>query len=209
MSKVKFNGFSQEDINKVNKKSGGDVRVFASRGLRRVGAETESKPTATKPRSNLKASSAVSVPVNKQKNEVKPIEEKTANDTTLDELIDMDESMSTSLEEAMFYKPRSKRKPEKRDDSDDDEKVEEVSIVRGVSLKDFQSHQKLMQEQNKQKKDLLYKAIEQHTQKTAAEWKKMEEIKFELSKLDSELASDVAILRKQIDLACINYSNIE
>lgn len=37
----------------------------------------------------------------------------------------------------------------------------------------------------------------------------MEEIRFELSKLDSELASDVAILRKQIDIACINYTNIE
>lgn len=145
-----------------------DVRVFTagSRGLRRVGAETETKPAPPpKARSNLnsKASSAVSVPVNKQKHEVV----KTPNDTTLEEVVNLEESMSTSLEDATYYKPRSKRKSEEKVstsedvvDSEDDT-VEDVPVVRGVSLKDFQSHQKMMEEQNKQKKDLLYKAIEQ------------------------------------------------
>lgn len=143
-----------------------DVRVFAagSRGLRRVGAENETKPPP-KARSNLKTSSAVSVPVTKQQKN-----EKTINDTTLEEIVNLDESMSTSLEEAIYYKPRSKaRKSEEKVSTSEDvaaveeeeEKVEEVPVVRGISLKDFQSHQKLMEEQNKQKKDLLYKAIEQ------------------------------------------------
>lgn len=193
-STVKFNGFSQDDINKVNKKSGGkyceivleslklkiiqtkipDVKVFAASrvGLRRVGAETtEMKPPPARSKTtNLKASSAVSVPVSKQKNDVniKTTTATNANDTTLEEVVDLDESMSTSLEDAIYYKPRSKsRKSEEKvstteDIDDDDEKVEEVPlpVVRGISMKDFQSHQKLMEEQNKQKKDLLYKAIE-------------------------------------------------
>jgi len=56
---------------------------------------------------------------------------------------------------------------------------------------------------------MLYQAIEQHTQKTAAESRKIEEIRHELSKLESDLAVDVALLRKQIDNACIHFSNVE
>lgn len=47
------------------------------------------------------------------------------------------------------------------------------------------------------------------TQKTAAEANKLQEIKSELGKLDSELATDVAILRKQIDAASLHFSNVE
>lgn len=35
-----------------------------------------------------------------------------------------------------------------------------VYFLPGISLKDFQAQQKLIQEQNKQKKELLHKAIE-------------------------------------------------
>lgn len=80
---------------------------------------------------------------------------------------------------------------------------------KGMSLKDFEQQRKLMQEQNRQKRDMLQKVIEQHTQKTAAEANKLQEIKSELGKLDSELASDVAILRKQIDAASLHFSNVE
>uniref|UniRef100_A0A1I8Q1E4 RAB6-interacting golgin n=1 Tax=Stomoxys calcitrans TaxID=35570 RepID=A0A1I8Q1E4_STOCA len=83
------------------------------------------------------------------------------------------------------------------------------SPFRGISLKDFETHRKMIEEQNRQKKDLLYKVIEQHSQKTAAETRKIEEIKAELSKLDNDLAVDVAVLRKQIESACIHFANIE
>lgn len=43
------------------------------------------------------------------------------------------------------------------------------------------------------------------SEKTAAEVKKIQDIKKELTKLDSELASDVALLRKQIEMASVNY----
>lgn len=80
---------------------------------------------------------------------------------------------------------------------------------KGMSLKDFEQQRKLMQEQNRQKRDMLQKVIEQHTQKTAAEANKLQEIKSELGKLDTELATDVAILRKQIDAASLHFSNVE
>lgn len=86
---------------------------------------------------------------------------------------------------------------------------EAVLPFKGVSLKDFEQQRKLMQEQNKQKREMLQKAIDQHAQKTAAEVSKLQEIKVELGKLDSELATDVAILRKQIDAASLHFANVE
>uniref|UniRef100_A0AAG5D8N9 RAB6-interacting golgin n=1 Tax=Anopheles atroparvus TaxID=41427 RepID=A0AAG5D8N9_ANOAO len=80
---------------------------------------------------------------------------------------------------------------------------------KGMSLKDFEQQRRLMEEQNRQKREILHKAIEQHAQKTAAEASKIQDIKSELTKLDSELASDVAILRKQIDAASMHFSNVE
>ena len=47
------------------------------------------------------------------------------------------------------------------------------------------------------------------SKKTAAETRKIEEIKAELAKLDNDLAVDVALLRKQIDNACIHFANVE
>ncbi|XP_030385301.1 RAB6-interacting golgin [Scaptodrosophila lebanonensis] len=83
------------------------------------------------------------------------------------------------------------------------------SPFKGISLKDFEQHRKMIQEQNKQKKQMLYEAIEQHTQKTAAESRKIEEIRHELSKLESDLAVDVALLRKQIDNASLHFATVE
>ncbi|XP_058122063.1 RAB6-interacting golgin [Anopheles ziemanni] len=87
--------------------------------------------------------------------------------------------------------------------------AEAVTPFKGMSLKDFEHQRRLMEEQNRQKREILHKAIEQHAQKTAAEASKIQEIKSELTKLDSELASDVAILRKQIDAASLHFSNVE
>ncbi|XP_055532780.1 RAB6-interacting golgin [Wyeomyia smithii] len=84
-----------------------------------------------------------------------------------------------------------------------------ITPFKGMSLKDFEHQRRLIQEQNQQKRQMLQKAIDQYTQKTAAEASKLEEIKAELGKLDSELASDVAILRKQIDAASLHFANVE
>ncbi|EDV51971.1 RAB6-interacting golgin [Drosophila erecta] len=94
-------------------------------------------------------------------------------------------------------------------DSCSRERLNTDSPFKGISLKDFEQHRRMIEEQNKQKKQMLYQAIEQHTQKTAAESRKIEEIRHELSKLESDLAVDVALLRKQIDNACIHFANVE
>lgn len=43
------------------------------------------------------------------------------------------------------------------------------------------------------------------SERTAAEVKKLQEIKWELNKLESELAADVSVLRKQIEDASVKY----
>jgi RAB6-interacting golgin len=114
-----------------------------------------------------------------------------------------------NIHKAIAFKPPQKIIEEKLDENIEEGKLELNPISKGVSLQDFELQRKLMEEQNKQKRDLLQRAISKHAEKTAAESKKLQEVKSELEKLDSELASDVAILRKQIDLASYQYSNIQ
>lgn len=213
-----FDGFSREDINKLTGKPNKILKpMLGGRGIRRL-QETKSI-TST---SNM-------VQKNNTKNENLKTNEPSNKQIS-------DESL-TSLQEAVHFQPlatiKNKNKNiqfvEKSIITDDsilhidndgnnssilpDQKnqtnQQQLSPFKGISLKDFESNRQLKEEQNKQKKELLYKAIEMHTEKTAAEVKKIEEIKIELSKLDEDLAADVAILRKQIDLACIQYSNIQ
>lgn len=47
------------------------------------------------------------------------------------------------------------------------------------------------------------------SERTAAEAKKLQEIRKELHKLESELAADVSVLRKQIEDASVKYMNAE
>lgn len=76
-------------------------------------------------------------------------------------------------------------------------------------LQDFELHRKLMEEQNKMKRNLLQQAISKYAQKTQEETKKLEEIRHALDLLDSELATDVSILRKEIECATLHFNNVE
>ncbi|XP_055911732.1 RAB6-interacting golgin [Eupeodes corollae] len=221
----KFNGFSPEDINKITSNSVKTMKsaTIRSHGIRRMPEKKE----LARSQENLKIKKPV------QKNNPKAVVTtlSQAQEDSMDE-INLNKSMSKSIEGALFYQPIPKaqhtiqkepsdisRSPDVPNDNNDNsfndssilpEPSENIeSPFKGVSLKDFEVHRKLIEEQNKQKKDLLHKAIEAHSQKTAAEAKKIEEIKSELSKLDNELATDVALLRKQIDAACIQYASIE
>lgn len=46
-------------------------------------------------------------------------------------------------------------------------------------------------------------------ERTAAETKRIAEVKEELGKLDAELATDVAILRKEIESVSLQYANVQ
>ncbi|XP_041986853.1 RAB6-interacting golgin [Aricia agestis] len=78
-----------------------------------------------------------------------------------------------------------------------------------AKLEDLQLRQKLMEEQNKKRKEMLAKALADRTKQTEEEVMKLEKIKKELEVLDGQLSKDVAMLRKKIDAACIQYSEAE
>ncbi|XP_075159441.1 golgin, RAB6 interacting [Haematobia irritans] len=281
----KFNGFSQDEINrvsgqKVTKKNliENNMKPATLRGhggIRRMPDKCENQRTVSQSKAQSNVISNKRVTSDK-------LQKMETNDSMED--IDLDGSMSKSIEEALFFQtqkktsqpnsiekapttmpipskspitsrqkssdtPRGTNLQRSSNDSsilklnlenesrisstsssgldDDDSSIlsscvsnkttpyvppstlEAQSPFKGISLKDFETHRKMIEEQNRQKKDLLYKVIEQHSQKTAAEARKIEEIKAELSKLDNDLAVDVAVLRKQIESACIHFANIE
>ncbi|CAH2091452.1 unnamed protein product [Euphydryas editha] len=78
-----------------------------------------------------------------------------------------------------------------------------------VKLEELQLKQKLMEEQNKKRKEMLAKALADRTKQTEEEVLKLEKIKKELQILDGQFSQDVAVLRKKIDQACISYSEAE
>lgn len=72
-------------------------------------------------------------------------------------------------------------------------------------LHELQARQKLMEEQNRKRKELLAKALADRTKRTQDEVQRLNEIQVELKKLDATLSNDVKILRKQIDIASVDY----
>lgn len=74
-----------------------------------------------------------------------------------------------------------------------------------IDLDEFQARQKLIEEQNRKRKELLVKALADRTRQTQEEAQRLNEIQAEFKKLDAVLSSDVKILRKQIEVASIDY----
>lgn len=85
----------------------------------------------------------------------------------------------------------------------------DVCNDKNSKLQDFELQRKLMEEQNKMKRNLLQDAISKHTEKTQAEAKKLNEVRQALAVLDSELSNDVAILRKQIETTTLHFNTME
>ncbi|XP_036336363.1 RAB6-interacting golgin [Rhagoletis pomonella] len=265
-----FDGFSQDEINKVS----GGTKSRSNRGqpvadaavkpafrgqhggIRRMPEKWSRSIESQRKKitSSQSTKPAPTVMLNEKSDASKHVE---AECNILDK-ISFDDSMSKSLEEALFCQPLRKcsealneRKtngtnaakantnelddssilklpesvndvsststndssilpaPSSKKSTPTTEELNTDSPFKGVSLREFETQRKLVEEQNKQKKELLHKAIELHSQKTAAETRKIAEIKQELAKLDDDLALDVSILRKQIDNACIYFSQVE
>ncbi|XP_069671464.1 RAB6-interacting golgin [Periplaneta americana] len=77
----------------------------------------------------------------------------------------------------------------------------EKGNISSASLDEFQSRQKLMEEQNRQRKELLAKALADRKKQTTEEARRLQQIQDELQKLDMLLSNDVSILRDQIEVA--------
>lgn len=76
-------------------------------------------------------------------------------------------------------------------------------------LEEFQARQKRIEEDNKRRKELLTKALEDRTKQTQAEAQRLTEIQNEFKKLDAILSNDVKILRKEIEVASVDYTEAQ
>ncbi|XP_050706225.1 RAB6-interacting golgin-like isoform X1 [Eriocheir sinensis] len=79
----------------------------------------------------------------------------------------------------------------------------------GALLENLQKRQREMEEQNKRRKELLMQAIEDRSRRTKSEAQKLKHIQKELSRLDSLLSTDVAILRNQIEAASQEFNEAQ
>ncbi|KAJ9584521.1 hypothetical protein L9F63_021131 [Diploptera punctata] len=73
------------------------------------------------------------------------------------------------------------------------------------SLDEFQVRQKMMEEVNRRKKELLVQEIAARKKQTKEEARRLQQIQDELQKLDMLLSNDVSILRNQIEAASLDF----
>jgi len=72
-------------------------------------------------------------------------------------------------------------------------------------LEAFQEKQKLIEEQNRKRKEMLARAIQDRKKKTDTESKKLDQVHQELEKIDMMLNTDVQYLRKSIEQASLEF----
>lgn len=90
----------------------------------------------------------------------------------------------------------------KNDNSENDTIIiEKQPIV----LEEIQARQKLIEEQNRRRKELLTRVLADKRKQTQEEAQKLNEIQNEFKKLDAVLSNDVKLLRKRIEIASIHY----
>jgi len=76
-----------------------------------------------------------------------------------------------------------------------------------INLDEFEKKQKLIEEQNRLKKEILGKALALRKKKTEDEAQKLQQITVELTKLDASLSNDVSILRSHIEVASVELTD--
>jgi len=84
-------------------------------------------------------------------------------------------------------------------------KDEIVDNDRASKLTAFQEKQKLIEEQNRKKKEMLSKAINDRKKKTEGEARKLDVVHKELEKIDLMLNTDVKFLRDSIEQASLDF----
>ncbi|XP_071443689.1 RAB6-interacting golgin [Hetaerina americana] len=78
--------------------------------------------------------------------------------------------------------------------------------IKSEDLTEFHFRQKMMEEQNRKKKELLAQALAERKKRTYEEANRLHKINEELQKLDNLLSNDVSILRDQIEAASLEYT---
>lgn len=87
-----------------------------------------------------------------------------------------------------------------------DEKVAELEMS---SLEQLQIKQKLIEDQNKKKQELIKQALHQKFKQTQNESVKLKDIQKQLNHLDQTLQTDVEVLRNKIDESCLLFSQAQ
>lgn len=105
--------------------------------------------------------------------------------------------------------PKISEAPQEVAKDEKPQSTEENVTIKVRDLSELQTRQKLMEEQNRKRKELLAKALADRTKRTQEEVQRLNEIQAELKKLDVCLSSDVKILRKQIDVASLDYTEAQ
>ncbi|KAJ6640710.1 RAB6-interacting golgin [Pseudolycoriella hygida] len=190
----KFHGFSQDYIEKLKS----NPKTNRENNKPNISERTKSHPPAKA--TTMKQQSV-------EKPAFRPVDSKQ----------EINEELSNNhLKDALHFKPLPAKPLPSEEIAELEKEIKKSDNLtgnplpfKGISLKDYESQRRMVEEQNKQKKEILYRAIEQHSERTAAEAKKLQEIKRELHKLESELAADVSVLRRQIEDASVKYMNAE
>ena len=110
--------------------------------------------------------------------------------------------------------PKPEHDVEQTDKSDSQQSASMNSMESGsqrkqVDLEEFQMKHKFMEEQNRLRKELLSKILADRTKQTQEETQRLNEIQQEFRRLDAVLSTDVKILRYQIEVASLEYTEAQ
>ncbi|KAJ2944182.1 hypothetical protein O0L34_g18159 [Tuta absoluta] len=143
--------------------------------------------------------------VNNNENNIQTEKETTVKTEDYNEIERKDSTISSTSEE--FRRPSSDSAPDLVRCVDG--YTEGEIAAHKAKLEELQLQQKIMEEQNKKRKEMLAKALADRTKQTTEEVQRLEKIKRELQILDGRFSQDVAVLRKKIDQACLTYAEAE
>lgn len=212
-----FGGFSEEEINNLNNKSRGKVQKQES-GLKKTSLNNNPMKKHLAP---------VNLRTIKELTEVFHIEPipdaaklcqtpkaEPATVTKMDDIVVLNSEELITEHQANDGKEERKivDRPTKDICSEKEKPISNNFIQlqeKKLDLNEFQERQKVIEEQNKKRKELLAKALAVRTQQTQEEAQKLEMIRNEFKKLDVLLSGDVKILRHQIEIASLDYMEAE
>ncbi|KAJ3661206.1 hypothetical protein Zmor_005614 [Zophobas morio] len=193
---MSFSGFSEDDIRKIAK--GHDVNKQKGH------QKTSLKKVSFKANHNVSTSSR-----SKSLHNTNTARNNTAQEISENAKLsiqDKPNDVADDIKKTQPNQPAIEEKSDKLITESDETKSEPVKDEKKFrDLDEFEARQKLIEEQNRKRKELLAKALADRTKRTQEEAQKLNEIQQEFQKLDAMLSCDVKILRKQIELASIEY----
>ncbi|XP_023938659.1 RAB6-interacting golgin isoform X1 [Bicyclus anynana] len=230
-----FTGFSEEDLKRIKSSDSGPnsappQKLLNARKIDKIGARPKRQlPQYKLPvLRNQGSDDAIDVAFDKcklslkQQNSVESIDNQTENGIDNENNNDIKEENLDPVQQSDTIVSSSTMDKSEDNASRKSSSTTTPDVVRCVEnyteddlashrakLEELQLKQKLMEEQNKKRKEMLAKALADRTKQTEEEVQKLEKIKKELQVLDGQFSQDVAVLRKKIDQACLSYADAE